>query len=98
LGGIDRIEFGRRMQQYRQALKILLDLHEEWLRSTGFEDLQREHAAAYEQVDHAYKALLARIKKRQDIPAIARYFATQTVESGEFWRSEPILKAIANAL
>ncbi|GEM_PF-5916557 len=58
-----------------------------------------EHCDAEDEVENLYKALIARIKtRRRDIPLIARYFATLTIECGEFWHSGAAFKAVAAAL
>jgi hypothetical protein len=96
--GLDLVSFNQRIAKYRQALQILLDLREQWLLDIGWEKANEEYNAADDEVGKLYRALLARIKHhRRDVPAIARYFATQESSPDGFWRPREVLQAIAKA-
>lgn len=96
LTGLDRVEFNKQMLGYREVLTLLESLNQGWRRRYDIDAIEAEQTVAFDELEKAWKALIARIKSNpRDIPEIARYFSTPEASGGDFWRPRKVLLAIA---
>jgi hypothetical protein len=96
LVGLPRISFMKEIEGYGHALATLTSLHEGWRDRHGIDAIEAEDGAAHAAENLAGMALIARIKAHpRDVAEIAKYFGSEEMATGNYWRQRQVLRAIA---
>jgi hypothetical protein len=99
LNGLQRIEFLRRIEEYKTAFQLLQQLHEGWRQRNHIDAIEDEHGHAYDAEGKAWKALVKEVSTHpRDAHLIAKYVASKDVTLTNVSRYLDMLIAIASSV